>query len=608
MGLVFLTKTWTAILTFLTTMCLGGMFLLATGSPKGFTEADRTAVEAVAEAGLAALSADIESSPASLGPSLLNDSRLRMALEESLRDVPNPASPDLQTALSAVAGDTLLDSHNKMSVALIDKDGTIIARTGMSDQHFDELVEIPAFKKAQSAEQDSRPFSVTLNGHLHAVKVSAPEISTAQRRLVAINPVELGAGSFFRKVIHASPAGIVREGNVVGETIGGAQAKDLAAAVAARDLPKNTVTPAFEVGESTSQRLAAMGRLPGPAGETTVFVVLSKNALGSTDTDLAAAVKAAKATGAVSRLPWPVLAALLVLGLMVSLYLPHLESARPLSRLKNEFLGLATGAQHQIFHETYGGKIGEMAQAAAAAIESLRHAMRDETPMGTDEDEPADPSSASMRSPSAASSQDHSPSAPSNAGTKEPARERSGAHASHKAHHRSPAAIDLPTVEHEGTIEHHSHSVSDGSSDTPPPSKRRAEQSPSTPRLPSRPAPSGPTSTKLVDGKKDSPALTLTDEADNAVSPRKASLVSRSAMPTADVSPREVYYQSIFDQFVATKKECGENAENLTYDRFAKKLRKNTENLMRKPGVAEVKFSVYVKDGKAALKAKIVKK
>jgi hypothetical protein len=67
------------------------------------------------------------------------------------------------------------------------------------------------------------------------------------------------------------------------------------------------------------------------------------------------------------------------------------------------------------------------------------------------------------------------------------------------------------------------------------------------------------------------------------------------------------YFRQIFDQFVAIKKSCNEPTAGLHYDRFAEKLVKNREDLMARTGCREVRFTVYVKDGKAALKATPVK-
>ena len=55
------------------------------------------------------------------------------------------------------------------------------------------------------------------------------------------------------------------------------------------------------------------------------------------------------------------------------------------------------------------------------------------------------------------------------------------------------------------------------------------------------------------------------------------------------------------------KKSCGEPIAGLTLAKFADKLVKNRDDLMTKTGCSEVRFTVYVKDGKAALKATPVK-
>ena len=53
--------------------------------------------------------------------------------------------------------------------------------------------------------------------------------------------------------------------------------------------------------------------------------------------------------------------------------------------------------------------------------------------------------------------------------------------------------------------------------------------------------------------------------------------------------------------------QCGEPTEGLGYDRFRPKLEKNKQQLVEKHGCRTVRFSVYVKDGKAALRATPVK-
>jgi hypothetical protein len=67
--------------------------------------------------------------------------------------------------------------------------------------------------------------------------------------------------------------------------------------------------------------------------------------------------------------------------------------------------------------------------------------------------------------------------------------------------------------------------------------------------------------------------------------------------------PDETDWQDVFAEFVATKQQCGESVEGFTYEKFVERLRKNRDALVQRHGAKRVKFGVYVKDGKAALKA-----
>ncbi|HUU02624.1 MAG TPA: MXAN_5187 C-terminal domain-containing protein [Myxococcota bacterium] len=78
--------------------------------------------------------------------------------------------------------------------------------------------------------------------------------------------------------------------------------------------------------------------------------------------------------------------------------------------------------------------------------------------------------------------------------------------------------------------------------------------------------------------------------------------VSQRPAPAADA-----HFKDVFDQFVVTKKQCGEPTTGLTYDRFSEKLRKNTNDLKTRYKCRSVKFQVYVKNGKAALRATPIK-
>jgi hypothetical protein len=77
--------------------------------------------------------------------------------------------------------------------------------------------------------------------------------------------------------------------------------------------------------------------------------------------------------------------------------------------------------------------------------------------------------------------------------------------------------------------------------------------------------------------------------------------------PTPASNADDAHFQDVFRNFVATRQQCGEPADGLTYEKFAQKLQKNREQLITRYNCRTVRFQVYVKEGKAALKATPVK-
>jgi hypothetical protein len=69
----------------------------------------------------------------------------------------------------------------------------------------------------------------------------------------------------------------------------------------------------------------------------------------------------------------------------------------------------------------------------------------------------------------------------------------------------------------------------------------------------------------------------------------------------------EPEWTQVYQDFVRIKQDCGEAVEGFTFERFTQTLRKNRDTLMREHGVHHVQFSAYVKQGRAALKAKPVR-
>ena len=66
-------------------------------------------------------------------------------------------------------------------------------------------------------------------------------------------------------------------------------------------------------------------------------------------------------------------------------------------------------------------------------------------------------------------------------------------------------------------------------------------------------------------------------------------------------------WRRVYEEFVAVKRQCGEQTAPLTFEKFKGTLQRNKDALVARHNCARVKFTVYIKEGKAALKASPVK-
>lgn len=103
--------------------------------------------------------------------------------------------------------------------------------------------------------------------------------------------------------------------------------------------------------------------------------------------------------------------------------------------------------------------------------------------------------------------------------------------------------------------------------------------------------------------------ITATSAANNDVPSISKSGVFSVTGSRVDVDPLNdtEYYKSLYEKFIETKKACGESTDKLTLDRFISRLARNKESLMQTYQCKSVRFQVYIKDGKTALKATPIK-
>lgn len=77
-----------------------------------------------------------------------------------------------------------------------------------------------------------------------------------------------------------------------------------------------------------------------------------------------------------------------------------------------------------------------------------------------------------------------------------------------------------------------------------------------------------------------------------------------AAPPSATLDPEDhEHFKEVYERFIDLRRRCGEPTNDLAFERFLAKLVKNRDSLMKKYNCRTVRFQVYKKDGKAALKA-----
>ncbi len=100
------------------------------------------------------------------------------------------------------------------------------------------------------------------------------------------------------------------------------------------------------------------------------------------------------------------------------------------------------------------------------------------------------------------------------------------------------------------------------------------------------------------------------DEEQTVVSQVPTEILGQMSAETGRPPPIQdeaVEWKRVYEEFVRLKKECGEPTDGISFEKFKNTLRKNRDQLLQRHGCKAVRFSVYVKEGKAALKANPVR-
>ena len=69
------------------------------------------------------------------------------------------------------------------------------------------------------------------------------------------------------------------------------------------------------------------------------------------------------------------------------------------------------------------------------------------------------------------------------------------------------------------------------------------------------------------------------------------------------VDPDLAHFARVFEEYVTLRQKCGESIVGLSVEKFTAKLQSNRQQIVAKHNCRTAQFTVYEKDGKAALRA-----
>ena len=269
--------------------------------------------------------------------------------------------------------------------------------------------------------------------------------------------------------------------------------------------------------------------------------------------------------------PWILVGGGFLLALGLGIGLMFVESDRPLRRLAADAVKLAKNEAERLTEDQHAGKFGSIARSVNIHIDKLG---REAKSARTNLDQllgPAPEGSLGTIDLLAGALPPSRPGGPVPAATPPPS--------DFRFHEPAPQAAAPPPPAARST----------------PPSGMAARPSP--PMRPASPPPVAPPRPQATPPPVLQPQLAPERLDDDILG---------DADPEATVSV-DPYFKQVYDQFMAVKRSCNEPTAGLSYQKFSEKLIKNRDDLMAKTGCREVRFTVYVKDGKAALKATPVK-
>jgi hypothetical protein len=302
------------------------------------------------------------------------------------------------------------------------------------------------------------------------------------------------------------------------------------------------------------------------------------------------------------RFPWLPLGVGILAMIGIGLFLQRMEVDGPLHRLRSEVHSLARNELQKLDDTRYGGKLGGVARDINATVERFTHAPPPKSEMakkdiaaildrgGSADGQSFDVSRAKPAKPapapnpaSVAASLFGAPKLPPTVGGPPPAVALPAP---------PPPVFQAPVAPAGSTNRPSALATLPSRFETSPPSGEFAAVSASA----LIEAPSPPPLRRDVTP----PPVPVSAALAAPPPPASAAALFAASAPKDD---ERAHFERVFEEYIALRGKCGESTTSVSADKFLAKLKSNRDQLVAKYSCRTARFSVYVKDGKAAIKA-----
>jgi hypothetical protein len=484
------------------------------------------------------------------------------------------------------------------SIIAVDAKGRVVARVGDDEGEFGES--IAGAEVVADALRGYLSDDVWGAGNRLRRIGAAPVLSKTKDRIVGALVVAVETGKRLAEMWHQNldvDVAIVLRKEVLSSTLPEALLGQLPQVIAehAAEIASHKRTRALPVYMGNERLLMVAAPFIGEASQQhAYYVLLTRKSAESNPWALLSSTSSDDLKW--GKFPWLSLAFGMIAIIGIGLFLQRHEVETPIKRLRAEVHRLAKQEVLKIDDTKYGGKLGGIARDINATVEHFTHAPLPKS-------ETAKKDIASILDPKAASADGKTfdvtipPTAPAKAAPPPPAAMAASLFGTPKAPPApggqppappivpaAPAAAPPAPAPFLAAAPEPAPFVAPP---TPPPPSVAFPKPP----LPGRPPLPPRQTAKTMLGHHPEPSAEML---------RSGEMINEMA---SSEDPDQAHFAQVFEDYLALRQKCGESIAGLSLEKFSAKLKSNREQLMSKYNCKSAQFTVYEKDGKAAIRA-----